>query len=469
MSHVNLPQRSFSPPTMTTSRASLLRARIADAEDDITSLEAQLAQRQADKTALEAELAAIAYPILTLPPEITTEIMLQAVAVSANELPAVVASVCTRWRRIALSTPRLWTRFSQTTSDCCFVDPAAALERWIQRSGHLPLDIELEIPQDESRNDILELLTRNISRLRCVELFDLYSVADGALEWARAATLPFLALHDNIPLALDNVAPESVPAWSSVRIRLTTRPLDAKLLQSFRHAKNLALEFVSKEVLSSVLRFTPAIETLTILSNVILPPFPVAAISFPHVHTLHYVGRMHLPYITLPGLAHLTLDGYISPAMRELNQFLQRSHCTLRSLSVRNLLWDDFLPVLRTFNSVAEFSADIGSIDEEDASDSDEEDDDPQRFDRFHAVFNQFRVGDILPDVVSLTLTSIPAAQDAYLDVLGAVLDRARSDESKLQTVRLEVPRGKPLPPGFTAELLDLGVQLSITRHDQDH
>ncbi|KAF7295786.1 F-box domain-containing protein [Mycena chlorophos] len=440
---------------MTTSRASVLRARIAAAEDDITSLAAQLAHRQADKTALEEELAAIAYPILTLPPEITTEIVLQAAAVSANELPAVVASVCTQWRRIALSTPRLWTRFSQTRSDWCFVDPAAALERWIQRSGHLPLDIELELPQD-GRNEILGLLTRNISRLRRVELFELYSVADGALEWAtsRGATLPFLALHDDIPLALDNVAPESVPAWSSVRIRLTTRPLDAKLLQSFRHAKNLALEFVSKEVLSSVLRLTPAIETLSILSNVILPPFPVAAISFPHVHTLHYVGRMHLPYITLPGLVHLTLDGRRSPAMRELNQFLQRSHCTLRSLSVRNLLWDDFRPVLRTFNSVAEFSADIGSIDEEDASDSDEEDDsEPLRFDRFHAVFNEFRVGDILPDVVSLTLTSIPAAEDAYLDVLGAVLARARSDESKLQT----------------AELLELGVQLSITRHDQDY
>ncbi|KAJ7673814.1 hypothetical protein DFH06DRAFT_954437, partial [Mycena polygramma] len=56
-------------------------------------------------------LAEIVYPVLTLPPEITAQIFVQAVKpldkASSTSAPLLLLRICRQWRTIALSTPRL--------------------------------------------------------------------------------------------------------------------------------------------------------------------------------------------------------------------------------------------------------------------------------------------------------------------------------------------------------------------------
>ncbi|KAJ7167598.1 hypothetical protein C8R46DRAFT_1093542, partial [Mycena filopes] len=67
---------------------------------------------------LQTPRLSIVYPILTLPPEITTEIFLCCLpekrlgdVVNTMEAPLLLLQVCSVWRQIAISTRRLWTTF----------------------------------------------------------------------------------------------------------------------------------------------------------------------------------------------------------------------------------------------------------------------------------------------------------------------------------------------------------------------
>ncbi|KAJ7249720.1 hypothetical protein B0H12DRAFT_1019546, partial [Mycena haematopus] len=61
------------------------------------------------------QLDSVVYPVLTLPPEITSEIFChclpterQSDIVNPKEAPLVLTQVCGLWRNIAISTPELW-------------------------------------------------------------------------------------------------------------------------------------------------------------------------------------------------------------------------------------------------------------------------------------------------------------------------------------------------------------------------
>ncbi|KAJ7751656.1 hypothetical protein B0H16DRAFT_1260536, partial [Mycena metata] len=66
-----------------------------------------------EKTSIQRSLDSILYPILTLPTEITAEILLHClpdkpVAPSGNVAPMLLGRICRKWRDIACGTPRLW-------------------------------------------------------------------------------------------------------------------------------------------------------------------------------------------------------------------------------------------------------------------------------------------------------------------------------------------------------------------------
>ncbi|KAJ7740892.1 hypothetical protein B0H14DRAFT_2215752, partial [Mycena olivaceomarginata] len=64
---------------------------------------------------LQTQLNSITYPILTLPPELTSEIFTHCLpaerfvdVVNPGEAPLLLTRVCQTWRQIAISTPALW-------------------------------------------------------------------------------------------------------------------------------------------------------------------------------------------------------------------------------------------------------------------------------------------------------------------------------------------------------------------------
>ncbi|THH11350.1 hypothetical protein EW146_g8068, partial [Bondarzewia mesenterica] len=147
------------PPTLSTmaiARQDLddTRKQLEDAQHKIHAAEAQLAQlvsetrcvideMESQRAALEEKLSQmLAYiaPIRRLPQELLRHIFLM----NFEEYPCcawILAAVCTLWRRLALSMPKIWSKIRLVTSPNSSAD---TIRLWLERSGsRVPLDIEI--------------------------------------------------------------------------------------------------------------------------------------------------------------------------------------------------------------------------------------------------------------------------------------------------------------------------------------
>ena len=98
-----------------------------------------------ERAALQREITlALAYisPIRRLPQELLREVFL----INFENNPRCawgLSSVCTLWRRIALSMPKLWSKIRLETTQS---DSADTIRLWLERSGMVcPLDIEITL------------------------------------------------------------------------------------------------------------------------------------------------------------------------------------------------------------------------------------------------------------------------------------------------------------------------------------
>ncbi|KAJ7649873.1 hypothetical protein FB45DRAFT_1075650, partial [Roridomyces roridus] len=94
------------------------------------------------------------YPILTLPAEITSEILIHFLPKDREFIPPVgcqspsfLLRICRQWRDAALATPPLWSsidlQLDGTTRESVIKQQLKLLETWLQRSGSFPLSIRL--------------------------------------------------------------------------------------------------------------------------------------------------------------------------------------------------------------------------------------------------------------------------------------------------------------------------------------
>ncbi|KAJ7051561.1 hypothetical protein C8F01DRAFT_1237037 [Mycena amicta] len=341
-------------------RSSELRSRIAEAETGIADLEGRLAPLRAYKTQLEDELRAIVNPILTIPAEITAEILCHAVAHASIKCILAVTSACAVWRSIALSTPRLWNA-SYRSAYSRPKDPVNLLNLWLSRSGSLPLSLAIHVSDDPNR--ILASMTRHISRWRRIDLHQqLCDHDDGSFGEGKE---PSLAVHGNVPLA--SVDPDSCPKWRSVALCSTSVPPRA-LLPTLPNVASLTLSNVASAVVSMVLPHTPTLEVLTISGwqTEFLPSIH-PPIILPLIHTLNH----------------------------ELARFLTRSGCALQMLHLEALALNGGLDVLRTVPSVLEFTGHIG--DPEDYCQRQWDENEDVVVNRVLALLDAFAAGEILP------------------------------------------------------------------------
>ncbi|KAJ7130982.1 hypothetical protein C8R46DRAFT_1327857 [Mycena filopes] len=109
----------------------------------------EVEQRQAT---VQAALDAVVFPILTLPPEVTTEIFLHC-AVPARAYRQQMGpppkdildltTICWGWRNLALSIPRLWSTLKlNAPRHVAQEEMAAVAHSWFSRAGALPLGIQ---------------------------------------------------------------------------------------------------------------------------------------------------------------------------------------------------------------------------------------------------------------------------------------------------------------------------------------
>ncbi|KAF7352422.1 F-box domain-containing protein [Mycena venus] len=148
-----------------------LRKRLTDLDAQITEQRRVLAELEQTRSDVERELHAIAYPVLTLPFEITAEIFLRCRqlwgfaelyhrrTIDQNTTPIKLASVCRAWRDIILATPLLWSEVwvyfdalpAELVSKPAVVE--GDIDRWLIRAGGRPLTLYFECGKGEEAED----------------------------------------------------------------------------------------------------------------------------------------------------------------------------------------------------------------------------------------------------------------------------------------------------------------------------
>ncbi|KAJ7061351.1 hypothetical protein C8F01DRAFT_1231219 [Mycena amicta] len=421
-------------------RNSELRSRLAETTSGIADLERQLAQLRAYKRQLDVKLRAIVYPILTIPSEITAEILCHAVADSPIEWILAATRVCALWRTVALSTPRMWNASYQRAWSRK-KDPINLLQLWLSRSGSLPLHITLDVSQDGER--VLALLARHISRWHRVELF-------GALcshPWLDNGPAPFLSLHGEVPSPLVDVDSDSCPKWRGI-VLCHTKAEPTALLPTLSKVTSVELREVASALVPTVLRHTPKVKYLTVQHRQRLncPP-----IFLPRVHTLYHRSPGLLNHLSLPALKDLHVASDLLPTPKELESFLTRSGCTLWRVR-----WESFsttgaiIGFLRVIPSVQVFILPLGDYEPHEA--------------KIIAFLNAVGAGEVLPQVETLALYRI--SRRILPKLQSALHSKTQLPTCRLKKLILEVQvpvSGDLVPQSLRSSMAEKGVELQVT------
>lgn len=160
--------------------SAVLRAQISELSLVISRQKQLLDDMQTRLRDLRTQLNSIPYPVLTLPPEITSEIFFHCL-LSEQEwsgvrdmdvVPPLLMCVCKHWRQIAVSTPALWATFQiKIDTEDELPRLAEIAELWLARAGKgsLSIDIDRRLVTSADNFDMLDTLRyhwREISSLR---------------------------------------------------------------------------------------------------------------------------------------------------------------------------------------------------------------------------------------------------------------------------------------------------------------
>ncbi|KAJ6457754.1 hypothetical protein C8R47DRAFT_168656 [Mycena vitilis] len=180
--HPTLP--AFSAGTAASERAARAadRARIFHINARIVELEAFLSALKEEKTSLQNRLDTYRYPVLTLPNEIVSEILVHFLPVYPKcpppmgpLSPYLLCQICRKWRDIALATPALWRAFSLSLQKKKkrVAQALRLMELSLQRSGSCPLSIVLQRYGAESSKQarFVRAITKHCARWEHLTLY----------------------------------------------------------------------------------------------------------------------------------------------------------------------------------------------------------------------------------------------------------------------------------------------------------
>ncbi|KAK7052292.1 F-box domain-containing protein [Favolaschia claudopus] len=311
-----------------------LRKRLSELDAIISSLTLQ-------RRALQTVSDAIIYPVLSLPPEIISEIFLRCLPSasyaesSPEDAPLLLTQICRQWRQVALQTPGLWTSLR-------FVDGQKSVELvslWFSRSGDLPLDLNLNC-SDELRAGALVQASMSVAcRWRDVEFsLPLTSVAQLDL---RAYSLPNLRTFtlDDLSSGLGRIdisATVTLPPAPSLRsVHLLTLP-NVKADVPWAQLTTLNLYRIAlRGGLSILANCTNLVDLKITTSGEPSPPSTIDLLTLNSLTSLTCDFETSiLEHLTLPHLLHLRVSTTLGPpTVTIFKNFFLRS-CSLRSFAL---------------------------------------------------------------------------------------------------------------------------------------
>ncbi|KAJ7058793.1 hypothetical protein C8F01DRAFT_1147232 [Mycena amicta] len=341
---------------MNTPSASSLRLRLEEIDASIASFHSQLAQLAATRRDVVDQLKCITYPVLALPVEITQQIFIhyaQDPIDFGRKLlggPFILASICQRWRTVALRLHRLWSRFVvPVDSPELSGVPTERLKEKIllclEYSGQIA-DLEIDLADAPTQRELITLFTGSASQ--CWSRMELYAQETGLKD--TLGPLPRLRTlavwRDGADLASQIAAFEDAPMLREVQLS----HVDATMISlPWAQLTTLSLFFnnsLDSEGCLHVLRQTPLVATLHLrVAQMPLPESFSPELHLEHLRTLtfewpysHNDGAIaFLELLTTPSLVKLTSDTYNVDSVFALRDLLLRSNCsgTLRSLTLK--------------------------------------------------------------------------------------------------------------------------------------
>ncbi|KAJ7741194.1 hypothetical protein DFH07DRAFT_59421 [Mycena maculata] len=298
------------------------RTRITELDVEIESLQRLLEARLHEREECREELGSYKYPILTLPPEITSEIFIHFVPAYSERSPLVgpdspahLARICRAWRTVALSTPTLWSAIELRLNDAdSFEHRLQLLKTWLTRSGGFSLSIALLCYDIEiSAAAFVEAIVFHASRWQEIELKlpyeDLRHVT-GIMPLLRTLSVhvgPNLELDAKAPVAAPAVIFTQAPNLKEVVLSGYFNPFCITLLWS--QITKLTARLYETEAIT-ILRDAAALEEccLTLFCQLRspispIPPLPrLRSLVLSASSTWRTAGPIHLPALTLPAL-----------------------------------------------------------------------------------------------------------------------------------------------------------------------
>ncbi|KAJ7615455.1 hypothetical protein FB45DRAFT_1035443 [Roridomyces roridus] len=303
-----------------------LRQHLASLEQQITLLQSQIVALQADQKAAQEQLAAIVYPVLTLPNDITSEIFLQYSDDYPTDScsPLLLARVCSSWRQVALSTHGIWAHFGCGPRYCSapesgirfFVPISGRLAIWLPRAGTLPLHIRIKLPDAEHPEcaRILKILGAYAAQWGTLDI-----MSDGPIVFPLQIKGPLPCLRRiNLMLHPSSDGVTTIPTIHDAphlgQVELSAIDLAShNFVLPWSQLTRLELDEMALAQCLDILAQTQSLEFLHFQLMDVDPDEPIT--SPPHV--LPRVHSLSLGYDDSYSIvSHLTL-----PALRQLRQF----------------------------------------------------------------------------------------------------------------------------------------------------
>ncbi|KAJ7759459.1 hypothetical protein DFH07DRAFT_884393 [Mycena maculata] len=298
---------------------------------------------------------------------------------TSREAPLLLAQVCTSWRRIAFSTPRLWSALHVVVPNTSrFRQMTGAVDAWLTRSGALPLSITLAVSR------ACEPGSDNIATMIDV-------LANFSTRWQR---VKITLSPRTILTPLTNLQPSDVPMLESITFKAMGNDTWQNLVTAvdipwrrFRFLQTPALRSASLGSLGGNILATPLpwplLHTLSLTAGNLKDSDSFELTTSATLLILRLCSNLvscticitpqrtslgddaDCPVIQLPWLTQLTIDNREYSQTNTISLFRPLLVPALKRLAYRGAKYEDncpFVPLLSNIRALDSISVDVDDL-----------------------------------------------------------------------------------------------------------
>ncbi|KAJ6514466.1 hypothetical protein C8R47DRAFT_572421 [Mycena vitilis] len=300
----------------------------------ILTPQTQVSELDAQRHILDVNLGQIVYPVLSLPPEIVSNIFVEClphhgrVRPSSVAPPLLLVQVCGVWRDIALQTHQLWRSVDVAFSIPPCGDQTAAIHiinRWFSRAKGQPLSLTIRALRAKIPTPIIPLISSVAARIHTLELA--LSNEDLDILEKHAIVYPNLKrLATSVSRRRDDSFSVLQRAPLVTNLEITGVPAPLSLLPPLLTTLHIR-QRIAFTLLLELFQLCPHLLDVTVHVSSPEHSGHRSTTTVPHLRSLAIDGGC-LGFLTLPSLRHLN-----TTTNSCLLAFIQRSRCVLEHLT----------------------------------------------------------------------------------------------------------------------------------------